>query len=71
MQGNSLYDKMAQLFQTMWTQGVILQEFKDMSIVHVYKIKGIDKHETIMWSFHAFVNQRKPWPGNFFLYSTT
>ena len=38
--GPQLLEKLTQLFQSMWAQGVIPQDFKDASIVHLYKRKG-------------------------------
>ena len=38
--GEQLRSKLLQLLQTMWAQGVIPQDFKDASIVHLYKRKG-------------------------------
>ena len=35
-----LHEKKAQLFQAMWTQGAVPQDFKDASVVHLYKQKG-------------------------------
>lgn len=33
-------EKLTELFQTMWNQEAIPREFKDASIVHLYKRKG-------------------------------
>ena len=33
-------EKLTELFQTMWIQGAVPQDFKDASIVHLYKRKG-------------------------------
>jgi hypothetical protein len=38
--GAALTDKLHQLFQLMWQQEAIPQEFKDASIIHLYKHKG-------------------------------
>ena len=38
--GPQMRAKLAQLFQTLWTQGAVPQDFKDASIVHLYKRKG-------------------------------
>lgn len=38
--GSQMREKLAELFQTMWAQGAIPQDFKDASIVHLYKRKG-------------------------------
>ena len=38
--GPQLRNKLTQLFQTIWTQGAVPQDFKDASIVHLFKRKG-------------------------------
>ena len=38
--GPQLPGKLTQLFQVMWTQGVVPQDFKYASVVHLYKGKG-------------------------------
>uniref|UniRef100_A0A8C5PLD5 Reverse transcriptase n=1 Tax=Leptobrachium leishanense TaxID=445787 RepID=A0A8C5PLD5_9ANUR len=38
--GTVLVDKLTLLFQSFWNQGSLPQEFKDASIVHLYKRKG-------------------------------
>jgi len=38
--GPCLVKKLTMLFQSMWSQEVIPQEFKDASIIHLYKRKG-------------------------------
>ncbi|RUS88201.1 hypothetical protein EGW08_004033 [Elysia chlorotica] len=38
--GPMMREKVTELFQTMWAQGTIPQNFKDASIVHLYKKKG-------------------------------
>ena len=38
--GSALTEKLHQLFLLMWQQETIPQEFKDVSIIHVYKRKG-------------------------------
>ena len=40
LSGPQLHEKMTQLFQAMWTQGAVPQDFKDASVVHLYKRKG-------------------------------
>ena len=38
--GPQLRDKMTQLMDVIWAQGTVPQEFKDASIIHLYKRKG-------------------------------
>eukprot|EP00745_Piridium_sociabile_P007473 TRINITY_DN1490_c1_g1_i7.p1 TRINITY_DN1490_c1_g1~~TRINITY_DN1490_c1_g1_i7.p1 ORF type:complete len:702 (-),score=160.58 TRINITY_DN1490_c1_g1_i7:112-2217(-) len=38
--GPLLISQLSDMFRTMWTQGKIPQEFKDASIIHLYKRKG-------------------------------
>ena len=38
--GPPMTEKLTELFQSFWTEGAILQELKDASIVHLYKRKG-------------------------------
>ena len=38
--GPQLREKMTQLFQVMWTQEAAPQDFKDATVVHLYKRKG-------------------------------
>nr|VZI38386.1 unnamed protein product [Spirometra erinaceieuropaei] len=38
--GPQLMDHLTALFQEMWRQGEVLQDFKDATIVHLYKRKG-------------------------------
>nr|VZI37878.1 unnamed protein product [Spirometra erinaceieuropaei] len=38
--GPPLMDHLTALFQEMWRQGEVLQSFKDLTIVHLYKRKG-------------------------------
>lgn len=38
--GSHMALKLTEFFQSMWTQGTISQEYKDASVVHLYKWKG-------------------------------
>nr|VZI24788.1 unnamed protein product [Spirometra erinaceieuropaei] len=38
--GSQLTDHLTALFQEMWRQGKLLQDVKDVTIVHLYKLKG-------------------------------
>ena len=49
--GAAINDQLTSLYQTMWNQEQLLQEFRDATIVHIYKHKGsrpsIDNHRGI------------------------
>ena len=38
--GKALTEKIHQLFQLIWQHGTVPQDFKDASIIHLYKCKG-------------------------------
>nr|VZI51771.1 unnamed protein product [Spirometra erinaceieuropaei] len=38
--GSQLMDHLTAFFQEMWRQGEVPQDFKDATIVHLYKLKG-------------------------------
>ena len=52
--GTRLVIKINELFETIWSAERILQEFKDASIVHLYKRKG--ECEMVSGSMYLTVN---------------
>nr|VZI42983.1 unnamed protein product [Spirometra erinaceieuropaei] len=49
-------DHLTELFQEIWRQGEVPQDFKDVTIVHLYKRKGnrqvCSNHRGIFWRTH-------------------
>ena len=53
--GPVLHQKLVDIFQSIWQQGIVLQDFKDALIIHLYKRKGYhqqcDNHHSISLLF--------------------